>query len=88
MQQLLKFEVNPEIANVLRTVDPQTMGQPCGRDSRPIWGGVDEPRMKPQHAIVVLLGPIETPAADFISHYLTLSAEFVCRAEGDLGVIQ
>ena len=31
------------IANVLRTVDPQTMGQPCGRDSWPIWGGLHEP---------------------------------------------
>ena len=30
------------IVNVLRTVDPQALGQPCGRDSWPILGGVDK----------------------------------------------
>ena len=35
------------------------------------------PRMKPIPAIVVLFGPIETPAADLICHCLTLSAEFI-----------
>ena len=30
------------IANVLRTVDPQALGQPCGRDSWPILGGLHE----------------------------------------------
>ena len=33
--------------------------------------------MKPAYAIVSLFGPIETPAADLISHCLTLSAEFL-----------
>ena len=64
------------IAKALRAVDPQTMEQPCGCNPRPILGGVDEPYMKPEPAIVAHLGPIETPAADLISHCLTLSAEF------------
>ena len=38
--------------------------------------------MKPGHAIVVHFGPIETPAADLISHCLTLSAELqTCSAQ-------
>ena len=66
-----------EIANVLRTVDPQALGQPCGRDSWPILGGVHATLHKPVPAIVVHFGPIETPAADLISHCLTLSAELI-----------
>ena len=31
------------IANVLRTVDPQALRQPCGHDSWPILGGVEAP---------------------------------------------
>ena len=51
------------------------MEQPCGRDPWPILGGVQGSIDKPAYAIVPHLGPIETPAADLISHCLTLSAE-------------
>ena len=33
------------IAKMLRIVDPQARGQPCGRHSGPIMEGVDAPRM-------------------------------------------
>ena len=39
------------------------------------------PQMKPWYAIVPHFGPIETPAADLISHCLTLSAELCWRVE-------
>ena len=59
------------IAKMLRIVDPQALrqprgrsSQPCGRDSWPILGGVEGALDKPIHQIVVLCGPIETPAAD------------------------
>ncbi len=49
------------IAEVLRTEDPQALGQPCGRDSRPEGAGVEATAGGTQLLFALSLG--ETPAA-------------------------